>query len=1417
MKFIRAFACNFLNEDTTKDIYNLISLFDFFGDFGDKDLQKIGNDLNLMKKFFDAEYYEAATLEDVLLDILLVTFKIKDKFKLFEDFDMPDNVDSLEALATCVVTFTTDTLFPGVKASANYIVNGKLQDKSKEEWKEALFDEAFELLLRVTAEYAEPGLVVFTSDEIDNYKLGGWGYLDFLDEIFDRFYVYVEGLVAVCDDLQCQLGVYDGNGPWYKISRILNALLPTPLFSNCEKTYGNETLIFDVGVFLEEGIFGNLLDMDISSMLEIITENTNDFNPFYGNNYIKGVLICLQNFMNAVFPGTIADEDIVSPDHLIDKYTLAGIAKRLIKALNERKREIVPVIISWFDIMGAFDTLPVIDVETTYEYFVRQDEDGMYAHLIGYLGDREELPDVVELPSELNGLPVRGYSNIYAFEERTVCLPETIKYLDINNGYNYVDKYEVDDSNPYFEVVDDVLYDEDMTDIIFYPRNKADSTFIVPSTVKYIYAENFSNAYDLKTLKINEGTQAIYTSRNENNTYSFNDNLSDIYIPGSVEHIDTKVFYEYRWNTLTVHGPINGYAYELYNDTLKHYTNGGRCGYSFEYYIPDELFVTLNTEKQAVKSNIYVYGYSLPGATIKVYDGDKLIGKDNNISASKYSKWEANVPLYNPVDTGSYHKIKVVAEKDGKTVSSQTITVYYEKNAVVFKEFKMTHNNYYSVTVTDETINRIHNMTWIPGGSTGVRVRILNGNKLAALYLVSKDGETEYKVPMERSEKDYWIVDSCYLGNPPGVIRLEGVIKNKGKLETIQIGGDIKINFLIDPSGNIYEFNTANPIEGVTATVQYFDNETSEWVDWDAEYYEQINPIVTAADGGFKWIVPKGQWRVVCEKDGYYTYTSDSYNIPPEVTGLQYFMKTTEAPSVEECYYENGVVTITFDQFITDGLYEGNFIVDGAKVDKIVFIDGQWSDKYFTMGYKTIKLYCKDANDNYITTTPASVTINNVRSYADQYVNTTVVPKDLTKYYNFTVTTDSDYISVGDVVTVTLTTDEIIEDNVKVAVSNSAIFDTEIHTYDEFGDVVSTEIVEIPETVTFDENGKASFKLVAGFEGVSYITFKVGGTTNSLYIDVNVKAKDEAEHVHSYGPLVVVKSTCVLAGYEYQECECGEILYTPYDLVDHNPGKIESDDTLRTKATCRAKATYFYTCKVCEKVLKDGEVLVDNADYFAVGKTLDHDLDENGGCKDCSFKDPNVKPVCQHKNETTINIAPTCEKEGLKGRKVCDDCGTVTYDGDVVPALKHKDTLIKKDGKPATCSEAGWEAYEYCTACTYTTYKELPKLDHTPLDAVKENEKAPKCGVVGSYDLVVYCDCGAELSRKANKVDALEHKDDDGDFVCDFGCGHKFKNDSDGICDDCGRPAHSDKGIQSYICLVISFFKLAFSFFNIFK
>ncbi|MBQ3165792.1 MAG: hypothetical protein IJC01_00485, partial [Clostridia bacterium] len=81
-----------------------------------------------------------------------------------------------------------------------------------------------------------------------------------------------------------------------------------------------------------------------------------------------------------------------------------------------------------------------------------------------------------------------------------------------------------------------------------------------------------------------------------------------------------------------------------------------------------------------------------------------------------------------------------------------------------------------------------------------------------------------------------------------------------------------------------------------------------------------------------------------------------------------------------------------------------------------------------------------------------------------------------------------------------------------------------------------------------------------------------------------------------------------------------------------------------------------------------------------------------------------------HVHTATLDVVePTCESTGLISG-VCEDCGQVI--SEVIPALGHD--LVHHDGDHPTCEAGGYNDYETCTRCDYTTYKEVGPLGHTP-------------------------------------------------------------------------------------------------------
>ena len=97
--------------------------------------------------------------------------------------------------------------------------------------------------------------------------------------------------------------------------------------------------------------------------------------------------------------------------------------------------------------------------------------------------------------------------------------------------------------------------------------------------------------------------------------------------------------------------------------------------------------------------------------------------------------------------------------------------------------------------------------------------------------------------------------------------------------------------------------------------------------------------------------------------------------------------------------------------------------------------------------------------------------------------------------------------------------------------------------------------------------------------------------------------------------------------------------------------------------------------------------------------------------------------------------APTCTKPGWDAFDTCPRCYYTTFRA--IPALKHD--LEHHEAKAPTCTEKGWDAYDTCSRCDYTTRKEIPALNH----ALEQHEaQAPTCTEIGwdAYETCSRCD-----------------------------------------------------------------------------
>ena len=127
-------------------------------------------------------------------------------------------------------------------------------------------------------------------------------------------------------------------------------------------------------------------------------------------------------------------------------------------------------------------------------------------------------------------------------------------------------------------------------------------------------------------------------------------------------------------------------------------------------------------------------------------------------------------------------------------------------------------------------------------------------------------------------------------------------------------------------------------------------------------------------------------------------------------------------------------------------------------------------------------------------------------------------------------------------------------------------------------------------------------------------------------------------------------------------------------------------------------------------------------------------------------KDPNNHDLVHHAAK-----APTCTEIGWDAYDRCIRCGYTTR-----KELPAQHDLKQHAAKAPTCTEKGWNAYETCSRCDYTTYTELTALNH---DLVQHEAKAPTCTEKGwnAYETCSRCDYTTYAEQPALNHALVQH------------------------------------------------------------
>ena len=194
-----------------------------------------------------------------------------------------------------------------------------------------------------------------------------------------------------------------------------------------------------------------------------------------------------------------------------------------------------------------------------------------------------------------------------------------------------------------------------------------------------------------------------------------------------------------------------------------------------------------------------------------------------------------------------------------------------------------------------------------------------------------------------------------------------------------------------------------------------------------------------------------------------------------------------------------------------------------------------------------------------------------------------------------------------------------------------------------------------------------------------------------------------------------------------------------------NCGSTETREILGyRKYDSNSHRVYVTECQNCHN---DG-----NVSYLKVhtGGTETPTCTKGKTCEKCGAeygeKDPNNHDLVHHDAK-----APSCTEIGWDAYDTCSRCDYTTRKE--LPALKHNLAYYK--AKDPTCTKPGCDAYETCSRCDYTTYVERPALKH---DLRQRVIKAPTCTQMGwAYETCSRCDYSATPLLPALNHDLVQH------------------------------------------------------------
>ena len=198
-------------------------------------------------------------------------------------------------------------------------------------------------------------------------------------------------------------------------------------------------------------------------------------------------------------------------------------------------------------------------------------------------------------------------------------------------------------------------------------------------------------------------------------------------------------------------------------------------------------------------------------------------------------------------------------------------------------------------------------------------------------------------------------------------------------------------------------------------------------------------------------------------------------------------------------------------------------------------------------------------------------------------------------------------------------------------------------------------------------------------------------------------------------------------------------------------------------------ATAAFTCTACGKTKTVTDDALDCAEVTPASCTADQtvkytaSVEFNNETYTAETEAVTVPNTAGHSYIDHDAQTPTCTEVGWDAYQTCANCNYTSYVE--IPAAGH--SYVDHEAKAPTCNEIGWNAYRTCANCDYTEYAEIPATGNHTTELVNAKEAtATEDGYTGDAVCTV---CGRIITT-GEVIPAVPATPAGGSDVCPY-CG----------------------------------------------